>query len=94
MIFGSKAGSFQPGNPDVWGLEYISAGAESGQWQEELANSRTRIRTYINYPAEKKKAEEHARLSLFVNKQIQLPALVFEDEISEPYSLKTRGWEP
>jgi len=36
-------------------------------------------------------AEEHARLSLLVNKQIQLPALVLEDEISEPYDLRTVG---
>jgi len=36
-------------------------------------------------------AEEHARLSLLVNKQIQLPAPVLEDEISEPYGLKTIG---
>ena len=36
-------------------------------------------------------AEEHARLSLLVNKRIQLPALVLEDEISEPYDLRTVG---
>jgi hypothetical protein len=36
-------------------------------------------------------AEEHARLSLLVNKLIQLPALVLEDKISELYDLRTIG---
>ena len=36
-------------------------------------------------------AEEHARLSLLVGGRISLPALVLEDEASEPYSLKALG---
>jgi hypothetical protein len=35
--------------------------------------------------------KEHARLSLLINKQIRLPALVLEDEASEPYDLRTVG---
>jgi hypothetical protein len=36
-------------------------------------------------------AEGHSRLSLLVNKQIQLPALVLDDGISGPYNLRTIG---
>lgn len=36
-------------------------------------------------------AEDHARLSLLINKQISLPMLVLGDEASERYDLRTVG---